>query len=215
MIGKLWDDFISVRIERFRQEWILFPLYGFMGLILIAGAAILFIPWVVSNKFPAYLPYLAHFPYSLPVALIMVGGSLALFVLFRFRNYGAILFLIIGIMGAGFFYTSRVIFPLANPYKSARYISEQLKSRVKPGEKLGVFGDLGSGPYNFYTGIVPILELEEKEDLFRFLKSSGRVFCFLRFRDFSALQTMEGWPNVQLIAERKVGKNDVILVSNR
>jgi len=215
MIGKLWDDFISVRMERFRHEWISFPLYGFMGLILIAGAAIPWIPWVVSRKFPAYLSYLPHFPYLLPVAFLMVGGSLALFVLYRFKKYGAILFLIIGIMATGFFYTSRVIFPLVNPYKSARYISEEIKGRIQPGERLGIFGDLGTGPYNFYTGIVPILELEKKEDFFRFLESSGRVFCFLRFRDFSSFQTMEGWPNVQLIARRKVGNNDVILISNQ
>ena len=72
MIGKLWDDFISARTERFRHEWISFPLYGFMGLILIAGAAIPWIPWVVSRKFPAYLSYLPHFPYLLPVAFLMV-----------------------------------------------------------------------------------------------------------------------------------------------
>ena len=186
-----------------------------MGLILIAGAAIPFIPWVVSKKFPAYLPYLPYFSYLIPFTFLMVGGSLALFVLFRFKNYGAILFLVIGIMAAGFFYTSRVIFPLVNPFKSARYISEEAKGRIQPGERLGIFGDLGTGPYNFYTGIVPILELEKQEELFRFLDSPGRVFCFLRFRDFSFFQTKEGWPNVQLIARRKVGNNDVILISNR
>src|SRR4030042_2218491 len=52
MIGKLLDDFISVRMERFRHEWISVPLHGLMGLILIAGAGIPFIPWVVSRKFP-------------------------------------------------------------------------------------------------------------------------------------------------------------------
>jgi 4-amino-4-deoxy-L-arabinose transferase-like glycosyltransferase len=215
MIGKLWDDFISVRMERFRHEWISFPLYGFMGLILIAGSAIPWIPWMVSRKFPAYLSYLPHFSYLFPLALLMVGGSLAMFVLYRFKNYGAVLFLIIGIMAAGFFYASRVILPLVNPYKSARYICEEVKTHILPDERLGIFGDLGTGPYNFYTGIVPILELEKREDLFRFLESSGRVFCFLRFRDFSSFQTMEGWPNVQLIARRKVGHNDVILISNQ
>jgi len=215
MIGKLLDDFISVRMERFRHEWISVPLHGLMGLILIAGAVIPFIPWVVSRKFPAYLSYLTYFPYLIPVAFLMVGGSLALFILYLFKKYGAVLFLIIGMMGAGFFYTSGVIFPLVNPYKSARYISEEVKARIQPGERLGIFGDLGTGPYNFYTGIVPILELEKKEDLFNFLQSSDRVFCLLQFGGFDLFQTMEGWPKVQLIARRKVGHNDVVLISNR
>ncbi|OGP93272.1 MAG: hypothetical protein A2156_07040 [Deltaproteobacteria bacterium RBG_16_48_10] len=206
MIGKLWDDLMSTRMERFRQEWVSFPLYGFMGLALIAGAAI---PWVVSMKLPSYLLY------SLPMTFLMVGVSLAMFALCRFKNHGAILFLIVGMMAGGFFYTSRVIFPLVNPYKSARYISQEVKARILPEEKLGIYGDLGTGPYNFYTGIVPILEMEKREDLFHFLQSPGRVFCLLLSRDFYSFQTMEGWPKVQLIARRKVGGNDVVLISNR
>jgi 4-amino-4-deoxy-L-arabinose transferase-like glycosyltransferase len=206
MVGKLWDDFVSTAMEHFRHEWITFPLYGLMGLALVAGVAI---PWVVSMKFPSYLPY------SLPMAFLMVGGSLAMFVLFHFKNYAAIFFLIIGMMAGGFFYTSRVVFPLVNPYKSARFISQEIKSRIQPGERLGIYSELGTGPYNFYTGIVPILELEKREDLLHFLQSSGRVFCLLKFRDFYSFQAMDGWPKVQLIARRGVGGNDIVLISNR
>jgi hypothetical protein len=123
--------------------------------------------------------------------------------------------LIIGMMAGGFFYASRVIFPLVNPYKSARYLSQEIKARIQPEEKLGIYGDLGSGPYNFYTEIVPILDLEKKEDLFRFLQSQGRVFCLLPFRDFYSFRAMEGWPKIQLIARRKMGSNDVVLISNQ
>jgi 4-amino-4-deoxy-L-arabinose transferase-like glycosyltransferase len=206
MVGKFWNDFISDSIDHFRSEWISFPLYGLMGLTLIAGAAI---PWVVSMKFPFYLPY------SLPVAFLMIGAGLALFVLFRFKNYGAILFLIVGVMAGGFFYTLRIVFPMVNPYKSARFICQEIMSRIQPGERLGIYSDLGTGPYNFYTGIVPILELEREEDLFGFLQSSERIFCLLKFRDFSRLETEEGRPKVQLIDRRNVGDDDIVLVSNR
>jgi 4-amino-4-deoxy-L-arabinose transferase-like glycosyltransferase len=215
MIGKLWDDFISIRIDRFRREWIIIPLYGFIGLVFLAGAAIPLIPWVVSKKFPSYVPFLPYFPYLLPLAFLMIVGSLAMLVLTRFKNYGAVLILILGIIAAGFFYTSRVVFPLVNPYKSARYISEEIKSRILPGEKLGIYGDLGTGPYNFYTGIVPILELEKREDLFHFLQSPGQVFCLLKFKDFSSFEAIQGCPEVQLIYRQKVGNNDVVLISNQ
>jgi hypothetical protein len=193
-------------MDHFRHEWISFPLYGLMGLSLIAGAAI---PWVVSMKFPFYLPY------SLPIAFLMIGGSLALFVLFRSKNYGATLFLIVGMMAGGFLYVSTIVFPLVNPYKSARFISQEITSRIQPGEKLGLYGDFGTGPYNFYTGIVPILELEREEDLFGFLQSSERIFCLLKFRDFSRLQTKEESLKIQLIARRNVGDDDIVLISNR
>jgi hypothetical protein len=173
---------------------------------LIGGAAI---PWIISMKFPSYLPY------TLPLAFLLVGGSLVLFVLYRFKNYGAILFLLIGMLAGGYFYTTRVIFPLVNPYKSARFVCQEIMSRIQPAEKLAIYGGFGTGPYNFYTGIVPILELEGKETLFHFLGSSERVFCLLQFRDFSQFQQMEGRPKVQLISRRKVGDDDIVLISNR
>src|SRR4030042_4686916 len=144
MVGKLWDDFISTPMDHFRNAWIFVPLYGLMGVALVAGAAL---PWVVSMKFHAYLLY------SLPVSFILIGGSLSLFFLNRFKYHGAIFFLIVGIIAGGFFYTLRVVFPLVNPYKSAPFISQQGTSRVPPGEKLGVYGGFGTEPYNFYTGI--------------------------------------------------------------
>jgi len=205
MVGKLWDDFISNPMDHFRREWTSFPLYAFMGLALLAGAAI---PWVVSTKFPSYLPY------SLPIAFLMVGGSLAMFVLHRFKNHGAIFLLITGMMAGGFFYTLRVVFPLVNPYKSARFICQEITRQIQPGERLGLYGGFGSGPYNFHTGIVPILELERKEDLLGFLRSSERVFCLLKFRDFSSFQSMDGRPAAQLISRRRVGDDDIVLISN-
>jgi 4-amino-4-deoxy-L-arabinose transferase-like glycosyltransferase len=206
MVGKLWDDFISNPMDHFRREWISFPLYGLMGLVLMAGGTI---PWVVSMRFHSYMPY------SLPIAFLMVGGSLAMFVLYRFKNQGAIFFLIIGMMAGGFFYTSRVVFPLVNPYKSARFISHEITERIQPGDKLAVYRGFGTGPYNFYTGIVPILELEGQEDLLHFLGSTERVFCLLKFSDFYKFQTNERRPKVQLISRRKVGDDDIVLISNR
>ena len=205
MIGKVWNDFISVSMDHFRHGWISLPLYGFMGLALIAGAAI---PWVISMKLPSYLTY------SLPITFLMVGGSLALFVLNRFRMHGAVFFLLIGIMAGGFFYTLRVIFPLVNPYKSARFISKEITSRIQPSEKLALYGGFGTGPYNYYTGIVPISELEGEENLIHLLESPERVFCILKFEDFNKFQTMEK-PKVQLISRRKVGDDDIVLISNR
>lgn len=206
IVGKFWDDFISTPMDSLRHGWVSVPLYGLMGLTLLAGAAI---PWAVSMKFPSYLPY------SLPIAFLMVGGSLMMFVLYRLRNYAAILFLVIGMMAGGYFYTLSLIFPLVNSYKSARFMSEEINTRILPNEKLSVYGRIGAAPYNFYTGIVPILDLNTKEGLIHFLESPERVYCLIPFSDFYAFQSMEKKPKVQLIARRKVGNKDVVLISNQ
>jgi hypothetical protein len=145
----------------------------------------------------------------------MVGGSLALFFGYRAKNYPAVFFLLVGIVAGAFFYTQRVVFPLVNPYKSGRYISEEITSRIQPGEQVGLFGDFGTGPYNFYTEIVPIREMEEKEELLGFLNSAERVFCILKARDLRVLRSLEGKAPFQLISRRRVGNDEVALISNR
>jgi hypothetical protein len=177
-----------------------------MALTLVGGVAA---PWVISARFPAY------FPYSLPVAFLLVGGSLALFVSYRFKRHGIVFFVIVAMMAGGFFYTLRVAFPLVNPYKSARFICQEITSRIQPGEKFAIYGDFEPGPFNFYTGIVPIPVLSEEEDLFNFLSSPERVFCLLRSRDFLRFQLRGGRLEVQLIARRGVGGDDFVVISNR
>jgi 4-amino-4-deoxy-L-arabinose transferase-like glycosyltransferase len=206
MIGKLWEDFISFSMRHFRSEWITIPLYVLIGVIFVAGAAL---PWVISAKLPLY------FSYSLPVTFFLVGVAVSFFVFNRLKYYGAIFLLLIGMMGGGFFYTLRVVFPLVNPYKSARFICQEITSRIQPGERLAIFGDFEPGPYNFYTGIVPILILDEEKDLLDFLRSPERVFCLLRSRDFLKFELIGGKPQVHLIDRRNVGDKDFALISNR
>ena len=167
------------------------------------------IPWVVSTRFPS------HLLYSLPIAFLFVGGAITLFILYRLRYWAVVFFLVVGIMGGGVFYAQRVIFPIINAYKSARFISQEVTSRIQPGEKLAIYGDFVIAPYNYYTGITPILEIEKRDEFIRFLQSGERVFCLLKFRDFTQLQTMEDRPKVELIARRNVGGDDMVLVSNR
>jgi asparagine N-glycosylation enzyme membrane subunit Stt3 len=208
MVGQWWDDHISGSIKNLHHRWFSIPFRIFMGLLLGLGVGI---PWVISTRFPSYLVY------SLPIAFLFVGGSIALFILHRLRYRAAVFFLIVGIMAGGFFYTLRVAFPLINPYKSARFISQEITSRIQPGEKLVIYGDFVTAPYNYYTEIVPILEIEieKREEFIRFLQSEKRVFCLMKFRDFSQIQVMEDRPKFELIARRNVGGDDMVLVSNR
>jgi 4-amino-4-deoxy-L-arabinose transferase-like glycosyltransferase len=206
MIGKLWEDFISFSMRHFRNEWIVIPLYVLMGVILVAGVAT---PWVILRELPSY------FSYSLPVAIFLVGVSIGLFLFNRFKYYGAIFFLLIGMMAGGFFYSLRVVFPLVNPYKSARFICQEITSRIQPGDELAIYGDFEPGPFNFYTGIVPIPVLEAEEALSNFLRSPERAFCLLKYGDFLKFQTTEDRPEFQLILRRRIGDGDFVLISNQ
>ena len=206
IVGKVWYDLLSTPMERLRHEWISFPLYGLMGVLLIGGLAIPLGLWI---RLPATLVY------GFPMALFMIGGSIALFLSLRKKRYGLVFLLIVAIMTGGFFYTLRIVFPLINPYKSARYLSREIVSRIKPGEKLGYFGTFMTAPYNFYTGIVPIVELEKGEDLDHFLQSPERVYCLLQYRELVSFQKKSGRPKMELIVRRGVGSRDMVLISNQ
>jgi 4-amino-4-deoxy-L-arabinose transferase-like glycosyltransferase len=206
MIGMLLKDFLSDALGRFSPKWITLPLHGVMVTFLLSGIAI---PVVVSMKLSSYLAY------SIPMALLFVAGSLSMFYFSRLNRYGAVLFLLAGIIAGGFFYAQRVVFPLVNPYKSARQICQEITSRIRPGERVGLYGEIGSGPYNFYTGIVPIEEMEGKEELFRFLQSPGKVFCILKVGDFSSLRSIAEKPPFRLISQNRVGSNEIVLISNQ
>jgi hypothetical protein len=121
----------------------------------------------------------------------------------------------VGVMAGGFFYALRAVFPLVNPHKSARFICQEIASRMQPGDRLAIYGDFEPAPYNFYTGIVPIPVFEEEEALSHFLRSQERVFCLLRFRDFLKFQKSESRPEFELILRRQVGDRELALISNR
>jgi len=205
MVGMVWDDFTSSPVDHFRRKWVLFPLLGLITLTFVIGAAI---PWVVSTKFPSFLSY------SLPGVFLAVGGGIAMFILYRFKNYGTIFFLVVGMVAGGFFYTLRTVFPQLNPYKSARFISEEVRSQIQPGEKLATYG-FETGPYNYYTGIIPILELGKEEALIHFLRSPERVFCLIKSRDLKKIRMREGFPLVEWAPRNHVGHRQIVLISNR
>ncbi len=94
-------------------------------------------------------------------------------------------------------------------------ISEEITSRIQPGDKLATYKGLGTDSYNYYTGIVPIAMIHTEGALLDFVRSSERVFCLLKFRDFSQFFNREGKPKVVLIARRQVRRDDVVLISNR
>jgi 4-amino-4-deoxy-L-arabinose transferase-like glycosyltransferase len=206
LVGKFLQDFISSQMDHFRQGWIFLPIHVLLGVMFISGVVF---PWLISIKFPSYMAY------SLPLAFLLVGGSLAMFSLYRFKNQGAMFLLFFGILAAGYFYTARAVFPLINPYKSARFISQEIISRIQPGEKLAVYGRVSTAPYNFYTGIVPIFDFVDRENLFQFLNTSERVFCLITLDELRGLQSMREGAQIYLIARHFEGGNDVVLISNR
>ena len=79
----------------------------------------------------------------------------------------------------------------------------------------GDFGSAGTAPYNFYTGIVPIFEIEDEAKIVDLFNSNERVFCLFKYHEYEMLcKKYTGIP-FHLIIHRSVGDRDMAFASNR
>lgn len=205
MVGRLWEEYISNREKDSFNHLMKIPIYIFITVSLSGGLVSIF---VVLKKFPFYLNQ------SILMALILFFGGTGLFIFYRLKYRILTFYTIVGMIALGLFYTQRFIFPLINPYKSARFISQEIKSRIKPDEKLIAYGDFVIAPYIYYTEIIPIIEIDRKEDLLNFLKSGNSVYCLLKYRDFKEIDKLDIKKNIKLIIRRNVGGDDMVLILN-
>jgi len=236
MVGNLWDNYISSSNRPLiRKTWISLPISLLAIILFLMGIVLYGIPQVAkvcadsaTQKLILSIiewaqvgaQYLSYVPFNSVVLFIfLLLGSSILLLLFHHLKYKPAVFLfIVALVGIGFFYGTRFIFPIVNPYKSARFISQEIKQKMSPGERLAMYGDFGSAgtaPYNFYTGIVPILEIESEAKAIDFFLSRDRVFCLLRYRDYEKLKSKNSDIPFRLIARRGIGDKDMVLASNR
>jgi len=122
MIGRLWGDLTLDRIEHFRREWISLSLRGFMAFTLIVGATLL---WVVLKRFPSY------WFFTLLIACFLIGGCLALFLLYRSKKYSAVFLLLVGMAGVMFFYTENFLFYWDHRFTSAYFVISEIKKEIR------------------------------------------------------------------------------------
>jgi 4-amino-4-deoxy-L-arabinose transferase-like glycosyltransferase len=236
MVGRFWDDYLSGS-GRFsvREIWITLPVYLLIIIFLLMGIFLYAVPIVANLSIGSSAPqilrttikgagtaaeYLSFIPRwsILPFIFLPVASAILLFFAHRLRSKSIAFILIVATVAIAFFYTTRMIFPLVNPYKSARFISQEIVQTMKPGEKLVMYGEIGSAAsaqYNFYTGIVPILEIENEGEVIDLFRSKERVFCLFRYRDYERLSTKYTSVPLHLITRRSVGDRDMAFVSNR
>ena len=236
LVGRFWDDYLSGSgRSSVRKTWITLPVILFIILFLLMGVFLYAIPAVAEfsvgpstprilksiirgagsgAKYLSYVPRWSIFPF-----IILLVGSGILLILARALRYKSLVFILLAATaGMGFFYTTRVIFPLVNPYKSARFISQEIVQTMKDGGKLVIYGDSGSAgtaQFNFYTGIVPILEIEDEKEIIDLFHSNERVFCLVNYDDYERLIGKYTDLSLTLIIRRGVGNRDMVFVSNR
>jgi 4-amino-4-deoxy-L-arabinose transferase-like glycosyltransferase len=236
LVGRFWDDYLSGS-GRFsvREIWITVPVYIFIIVLFLIGMFLYAAPTVASFSVEPSTPkilktivkgaglgakYLSYVPHwsVIPFIILLVGSSILLSLAHGLRYRSLVFILVVATVGMSFFYATRVIFPLVNPYKSARFISQEIVQTMKTGGKLVIYGDSGSAvtsQYNFYSGIVPILEIKNEAEIFNLFRSKEKVFCLVEYKDYERLTKKHTNLSLNLILRRGVGGREMVLVSNR
>jgi 4-amino-4-deoxy-L-arabinose transferase-like glycosyltransferase len=236
MVGRFWDDYLSGS-GRFsvRETWITLPVYLFIILFFLMGIFLYVVPAVANFSVDPSTPkllkniikgavsgvkYLSFVPRwsVMSFIILLVGSGILLSLAHVLKHKSLVFILIVATAGIGFFYTTRVIFPLVNPYKSARFVSQEIVQMMKTGGKLVIYGDSGSAgtsQFNFYTGIVPILEIEDEKEIIDLFHSKEKVFCLVEYDDYERLTRKYTDLSLNLITRRGVGSRDMVFVSNR
>jgi len=236
MVGRFWEDYVSGSGQfSVREIWITLPVYLLSALFFLMGTFLLVAPDLANFAIEPsssrllkmivkgtglgakYLSYVPRWS-VIPAICLLVGSGVLLFLAHRLRYKSLVFVLIAATTGIGFFYTTRVIFPLVNPYKSARFISQEIVQRMRMGGKLVIYGDSGSAgtsQFNFYTGIVPILETEDEKEIMDLFRSEEKVFCLVNDDDYKIL--IGKYPDLplKLITRTSVGNRAMVFVSNR
>jgi 4-amino-4-deoxy-L-arabinose transferase-like glycosyltransferase len=233
MVGNFWDEYISSRNQDSKKRgWVSLPIYGLAALLFLAGVILYLIPVVAgfsmgphaSKLLAAILKgaragekYLSYVPYKsyVPLFFLVFGSSILFLLAQRLKRRSTVFVLIVLSVGTTFFYGTRFIFPKVGPYKSARFLSREIQQVMKPGDKLAMYGGFAVGPYNFYTGIVPIMDIESDEEMVTFFRSKERVFCLVQNHEYEALKKKDLGIPLYLITRRKVGSKDIVLASNQ
>ncbi|OGP95031.1 MAG: hypothetical protein A2157_04705 [Deltaproteobacteria bacterium RBG_16_47_11] len=236
LVGRFWDDYLSGS-GRFsvRKTWITLPAYLFVVIFFLMGTFLLMAPAIANFSIEPSTPqllksivkgagsgakYLSYVPrWSVIPFIILLVGSGILLTLSQALKYKSLVFILLAATaGMGFFYTTRVIFPLVNPYKSARFISQEIVQTMKAGGKLVIYGDSGSArtsQFNFYSEIVPILEIENEKEIIDLFRSKEKIFCLVEYDDYERLIRKHTDLSLTLIIRRGVGNRDMVFVSNR
>jgi hypothetical protein len=183
----------------------------FIVLIITLALGSISLPIVAALKGTYYLEH----PWEIGVvsALIVGGGGFLAFLAHRHYRRDLPLYIIVTIVFALTLYGLTRIIPEINRYKSARPLSQNIVSAMRPGDQLGVY-QIEGADFNYYTGYNQMRSLEEEGNLKEFLLSPQRVLCIMRERHYKLLEK-DPTLSISVVATGQVGHKRLVVISNR
>jgi 4-amino-4-deoxy-L-arabinose transferase-like glycosyltransferase len=202
--GKFWADSIAKQEGRFLKLLMNISLSIFVFIVMAFDIFLYFF----RSKFYKFLGLLPNFnlPNFLTLSIVM-----AVLILVLINKKKVCFLLILLMMSSAMIYAAGSIFPWFNQFKSAKPLSQEIVSLMRPGDELIIYKKEPSA-FNFYTGIYPIREVKARENLSHMLQSDKRIFCLIAKRDYERLKGFI--KEVHILRQANIGHREFVLLSN-
>jgi len=186
-----------------------FPLYAIGGAFVLCGIGSCVYPFIKTPVSGLIL----FFPHLSILALVfLVGGGWILVSTQKghlFRAFAAIT----AIMVFSLVLTIGVILPNMNTLKSAKPFSQRIMHHLSGGEELASYW-VKDAPFNFYSGLNRIREIESKEELRRYFASESPGFVLMRDKNFEKLREEQIIPaDTRIVEQAAIGHRTFVLVA--
>jgi 4-amino-4-deoxy-L-arabinose transferase-like glycosyltransferase len=206
LVGHFWSKAIK---QEGQSQLLTLPLVLFFIILFIIGLAAPF----AATKFAArYLsrPLEVGVIFSILLCLGSLLGALSYF----WGRKSLVFYLIVLILFSGATYTSLWILPDINRHISPRPFSQEVARIIGREGKLATYRFFESY-FNFYTGRNRILEIDDAEELKRFLNSQKNVYCIVPKEEWRDLVNKNSSWEAYSIEEGRIGDKEFMVIGNR
>jgi len=118
-----------------------------------------------------------------------------------------------GVMLIAFLVVIEVVLPKINFFKSAKPFSQRIVHHLSEGEELVSFG-VKNAPFNFYTGLNRIRELDTEEELRQYFDSDSAGLILMREKNLAKLQEELLIPSdIHVVEKAAIGHRAFVLLS--
>ncbi|HPD61739.1 MAG TPA: hypothetical protein PKV48_08295, partial [Thermodesulfobacteriota bacterium] len=212
LVGSFVNALIcSPEQEGIISKFFLFPFYILGGVFMLGGIGIWVFPFI---KTPVS-GLIRFFPHLFIFILLFLAGGYLIISFVRKNKLMASFLTVILIMVFGFLGAIEVVLPNINPLKSAKPMCQSILRYLPKDKKIVAFG-LKLAPFNFYTGLNKIEELNNSEELMRAFNSPSVGLILLMENSFVELQEKNLIPaNIRVVEKSKIGHRSFILLEKK
>ena len=143
--------------------------------------------------------------------VFLVGGGWIIFAT-RKRQFLRTFVTLTSIMLLSFLATIEVILPKINAFKSAKPFSQRIVHHLTESRELVSFG-VKNAPFNFYTGLNRIRELDTAEELRQYFDSDSAGLILMKEKNLAKLQEELLIPaDIHVIEKAAIGHREFVLL---